>query len=297
MQVVGPPPVVQQPSPAQHVPLLPAVTPQTAWGAAPSHSHLAAAQLAPAAQEIPHPPQFAGSVWTSMQALPHHASPVGQHWPEVHVSPAAHAWPQAPQFAASVERSAHDAVQAVVPSGHTHRPPTHASPASVHALPHPPQFAGSVWTSVQTPLHLVYPPAHAHVPAVHTSCAWQTVPHAPQLWTSLCTSVQRGIDPGQDVRAPHAHEPAAHVAPAPHATPHPPQLCGSVWYVAGSTQNPLHFTWPDGQLVVLVVDVVQLTRSRETASRVEIRAGEGSMGPMIRRPRGAGGSRRARPPR
>jgi hypothetical protein len=78
-------------------------------------------------------------------------------------------------------------------------------------LPHPPQLRGSVSVSVQFPLQLVSPPPQTHAPfvqhallqfvvppvqlVVHTPCeqTWpdaHTVPQPPQLFGSLCESVQ-----------------------------------------------------------------------------------------------------------
>ena len=63
-----------------------------------------AAQTCPAAQVVPHMPQFARSTWASTQRLPHRVSPTGQvslHAPPMQTSPAAQALSHMPQWAAS----------------------------------------------------------------------------------------------------------------------------------------------------------------------------------------------------
>ncbi len=281
--MLGPPPDgVQQPFPAQQVPELPAATPQIA-GAPAGQLQVPEPHAAPAAQVTPQPPQFAGSVWTSMQADPQYASPVGQHWPDVHVCPAPHALPHEPRFASSVWRSAQvvglESGHCVVPCGHWQLPPTHASCASVHATPHAPQFAGSVSTSLQTPPHSSYGAAQVHVPLWQVWCATQAFPHWPQLRTSVPRSAQRGFDASHRVRgAAHAQAPPVHVPPLPQEMPHPPQLDGSAWYDAGSTQNPLHFTCPEGQLDSELEDAHAASAAARRATRARVRI----MAAMIR---------------
>lgn len=148
--MLGPPPAgVQQPFPAQQVPPLPAVVPQTA-GSAAGQVQMPDAQLAPLAQAVPHAPQFEGSVRTLTHAPPQASSPEGQQTPEVQVSPVGQALPQAPQFASSVVRYAHAVAQAVAPEGHRQTWATHSSFASGHAYPQAPQFEGSVRVFAQT---------------------------------------------------------------------------------------------------------------------------------------------------
>ncbi len=214
--MLGPPPSgVQQPFPAQHLPALEAVWPQTAgWSS--GQEHVPAAQLAPVGQTRPQEPQFVASVCVSTQASSQTVSPVG-HWhvPEEQVAPVAHAVPHAPQFAGSLERSA--------------------------------QTVGAVGG------HSVVPDGHWHAPALQISfVSGQTFPHAavasvPQFRASFRPSTHHGTCDGPHVMyAPQSHVPAAHVPTSPHSIPHPPQFLGSVWYVAGSTHAPLQTTCPVG---------------------------------------------------
>ena len=69
-------------------------------------------------QIVPQPPQFAGSVWLSTQALPHSVVPAVQvvvQTPAEHPWPPRQAVPQAPQLAESVCVLTHSPAHNVVP--------------------------------------------------------------------------------------------------------------------------------------------------------------------------------------
>ncbi len=217
-----------------------------------------------------------------MQAPLQNASPVGQQWPEVQVWLARQAVPPAPQFASSVCRSAHAVAHAVVPCGHSHTPAAHASFASGQACSHVPQFCGSVWRFLQPALHFVSGAVHAHAPVAQISFVPQAFPHAPQLSRSVSRFVQRGFDAGQEVSAPHWQAPAEHVPP-PHEMPQAPQLYASVWYDAGSTQNPWHFSCPEGHSSLVELHPEHRERKAAAATRRTSRAGR-VMATMIRPP-------------
>jgi hypothetical protein len=59
-------------------------------------------------------------------------------------------------------------------------------------LPHVPQSKGSVFVSTHAPAQFVRPAPHevAHAPSEHTWPAAQRMPQPPQLFGSLCVSVQ-----------------------------------------------------------------------------------------------------------
>lgn len=279
----------QQPSPAQHVTGLPTVPPHAA-GLSAGHLQLPPEQLAPGGHAAPQRPQFAGSLWTSMQAPPQRASPAGQRQaPSEQIWPGRQGFPQPPQFASSVRGSTHavgsTAGHSMVPVGHRQSPPTQISFARRHAAPQALQFAGSVRRSVQTSPQSVNGGRHWHVDAKQVSFARvQTFPHSPQFCRSEVRSAQRGFDVSQSVSSPHRQSPPAHV-PGPHEIPHPPQLEGSVWYDAGSTQSPLHLAWPDGQSESSEESqAAHRARSAAAARATIVRTGR-VIAPMIRRPR------------
>jgi hypothetical protein len=134
-------------------------------------------QVSPGLQALPQPPQFAGSLWVSVQVEPQSVwlGPQPQP-PFVQTWPAAQAWPQLPQWLAVFS-----AVQT---------PPQQPSPAP-HACPQAPQFAVSLDTSVQTPPQQCFPPGQSpllpqvQAPFTQLSPAAHACPHAPQLAASL----------------------------------------------------------------------------------------------------------------
>ena len=75
------------------------------------------------------------------------------------------------------------------------------------------------------------------MPAAHVAVPWavlHTVPHVPQLATSLVVSthapLQAVVPDGQVA----THAPDAHTSSAPQCVPHAPQLAGSAQAVAAS---------------------------------------------------------------
>jgi hypothetical protein len=111
----------------------------------------------PAAQALPHAPQFARSLWASTQVTAPPSSP-----------------PQRRRFA-----------------GHStpHRPAAQVCPAA-QALPHAPQLARSLCTSAQVFPQSVYDDGQlcAHAPFAQTLPGGQALPHAPQWATLRCGS-------------------------------------------------------------------------------------------------------------
>ena len=115
--------------------------------------------------------------------------------PSRHDCPAPQEVPHAPQFAGSMRVSAHAAVTPLPQSesgdAHesAHEPIEQRLPAG-HALPHIPQLAASVASDTQRPAHTVCPTGHerVHAPAAQTCPGPQTVPQAPQLLVSLWRS-------------------------------------------------------------------------------------------------------------
>ena len=115
---------------------------------------------------FPHMPQFALSVFGSMQAPPHSSLPMGQTTEHVpfthpHVPPPMgappsppQAVPQVPQFATSVFRSTHALPHFDCEAPHWHVPWTHFAPME-HTVPHLPQFASSAFRSAHLPSQVV----------------------------------------------------------------------------------------------------------------------------------------------
>lgn len=76
-------------------------------------------QFCPGMQALPQPPQFFGSVSTSMQALLQSlVSPPQPQAPLRHEAPAPQDFPQPPQFEGSVAVSVHVEPQSASPAGH-----------------------------------------------------------------------------------------------------------------------------------------------------------------------------------
>jgi hypothetical protein len=124
----------------------------------------------------------------------HSVSPVGQ--PAVHVPPTQvlsgpQRLPQLPQLRGSVSVSVHVPLHFVSPPPQTHVPFVQLAPVP-HWVPHAPQSNGSVVRSTHALLQLVVPPVQVvvHTPCEHTCPVAQTSPQPPQLFGSLCVSVQ-----------------------------------------------------------------------------------------------------------
>jgi hypothetical protein len=89
----------------------------------------------------------------------------------------------------------------------------------------------SVAVLTQAPVQSVVPVGHPHTPEVHTAPVTQTVPHAPQLLTSV-DKLAQVVAPLKSVQAvvPVGHEQAleAHTCPPVQAVPQAPQLLASL---------------------------------------------------------------------
>ena len=170
-------------------------------------------------------------------------------------------------------------------------PPTHTSFVSGQTFPHVLQLRGSVSRfahdvpqSVNGAMHWQVPPEHASFARTHA------VPHAPQLSGSVVRSEHLGFELGHGVRLPHWQAPPLHV-PAPQEMPHAPQFAGSLAYDAGSTQNVLHSSCPDGQPSSAVPHPEHLARKTAAANATRVRAWRGIMGRIIRPRRQTGRAR------
>jgi hypothetical protein len=128
------------------------------------------------------------------------------------------------------------------------------------------------------------PGTHWHVPPAQPSFGRaQTFPHVPQLSRSVARSgEQRGFDAGQMIPPSHWQTPATQV-PKPQAMPHPPQLAGFVANEAGSVQNPLQSSWPDGQPSSASPHPEHRASATATTRIATVRTRSALMEPMIRR--------------
>jgi hypothetical protein len=98
-------------------------------------------QLWPAAQMLPHWPQFATLVIRSTQLDPH-GVPLAHSVPQVpceQTVPTGHTLPHVPQLFPSELRSAHVVPQVVRPARHVHSPPWQSCPGA-HVFPQLPQL-------------------------------------------------------------------------------------------------------------------------------------------------------------
>jgi hypothetical protein len=146
-------------------------------------------QVIPLPQALPHEPQFALLVLTSVHWLPHNIWVASEQ-------------PQTPLL------------QAFAPVGQALQPPQWAIVPSPLVGTHAP------------PEHIVWPDGHIPVQALllQTCPLGQTVQLGPQWVASEETHwLLQFIRP-----AAHWHAPLAQVRPAPHALPHAPQFWGSV---------------------------------------------------------------------
>jgi hypothetical protein len=222
-----------------------------------------------ALQTRPQVPQFFGSVCRLVQNVVQ-SSPLGaRHWhvPAAQLAPGLHARPHpptpAPQFSGSVCVFVQNVVQSSgLGTRQRHVPPPQLSPGRVHTFLHVPQFCGSVCVSAQYVPQSVFG-AHWQIPFAQLSPGRvQTVAHEPQAVTSVFRSRHRGTSASQRVvPAAHWHMPPEHVPLAPH----------------GSTQIPLHTTWPEGQPPF----DPQLEAERARQARRMIRVKDGAIPCMI----------------
>jgi hypothetical protein len=114
-------------------------------------------QVAAPAQALPHAPQLATSVCSSMQRPAHATVPAGHaQLPPTHVAPPVQLTPQPPQFAGLRVTSTQPFVHDIVSAGHvvSHMPELQTWPTA-HAVPHAPQCFASLAVATQTPPHSV----------------------------------------------------------------------------------------------------------------------------------------------
>jgi hypothetical protein len=184
----------------------------------------------PAAQVVPHVPQFAPSVERSEHVPAQFTVPAGQaQAPSLHTRLLPQICEQSPQFSLLFCRSTHvggvphevnpDAEQrtAQVPSLQT-------GSAPVHRVPHAPQFPLLDERSTQLPTppflpaHWVYPAAQAHVPLTQGAPPGHAVPHDPQLRLFVCRSthaIPHSVSPALVLHVP-VQAPAVHSVFAGH---------------------------------------------------------------------------------
>jgi len=223
-------------------------------------AHVAVALGAPG-HTRPHIPQFVMLVLVSTHTPPQTIdglTQVGVHTPPVQTDPAAHARPHAVQFAALVFRFTSQPLAAmpsqspypVLQLAIAHAPAAQPAVAwlNAHARPHALQLATLVRVSTSQPLpamasQLPKPDAHANEHALPAQVGealagvGHTVPHAPQLRTSVASVAQ--VVPHATVPAPQVvvHTPAEHTCGLAHTEPvHLPQRALSV---RPSTSQPL----------------------------------------------------------
>ena len=180
---------------------------------------------------VPHPPQFFGSVVSSVQA------PAQQEdayvTPPSDPTPSLQAFPHFPQFSGSSFRFVHPApqhdwfcVHPGDPHAHVepfvHTPPQHTEP-DAQTCPHEPQLEELSWS-------------FTHVPLQHVSPAAQALPHLPQLLLSVFGFVQAfpdglsqqiwfNVHVGEQAHVePVWHAPLQQTEPAEQTIPQPPQL-------------------------------------------------------------------------
>jgi hypothetical protein len=207
--------------------------------------------------DMPHDPQFVGSVLVFAQVLVAEQYVSSEfehpHAPPWHVSGAEQIEPghAAPQWLESVARSTQPTAppQSVSPAAQPHFPATHDSPA-LQATPQPPQFFGSVCSFEHAPtvppmgMQSVVGAPQPHTPPPHGTPAGQTFPQVPQLaasdWVLMHFPSQK-LKPGT-----HPHAPFTHTSPWPQMLLHSPQLAGSVF---PSTQAAPHDKRPVPQPV------------------------------------------------
>jgi hypothetical protein len=202
-----------------------------AAAAVPAPVHDPPTQQSPAAQTVPHAPQFLGSVGRSVHTPPQTAPEQAPHEPFVHDSLGPQCLPHAPQFVGSQFMSGQKPSHCM-PAGHAwHDEPVQVSVAA-QRLPHAPQLLVSHLKLTQeslappTPWQTVLPLVQhePQAPSTHVSPAPQALPHAPQLPTSDFRSTQAPpqVAPRQDEHAPSLQD-----EPSAQALPQAPQLIGS----------------------------------------------------------------------
>jgi hypothetical protein len=94
-------------------------------------------------------------------------------------------------------------------------------------VPHAPQFWKLTSRSTQALLQSVVPTSQEHCPTEQICPAGQTLPHAPQLATSLWVSTQLAPHSTSGDVHPAAQFPVSHTWFAPQTLPQVPQFAGS----------------------------------------------------------------------
>jgi hypothetical protein len=171
---------------------------------------------------VPQAPQLLLFVDKSTQAITiprgptgHDVSPPSPH-PATHV-PAWQLWfgphlrPHAPQLALSEFGLTHVTPQRRSPGAQLHMPPMQSAPFA-HCVPHMPQLRGSIVRSTHAFAQFVSgapaavaPQMSEHEPFEQVGVlAGQTLPHAPQLFGSLCVGMHV---PPQRIPLKHWHDP------------------------------------------------------------------------------------------
>ena len=209
-----------------------------AFGTAAGQVQLLPEQLWPPGQAVPQPPQFCGSLVTSVHLLEQSFSPATQTTAQLldtQLSPAGHALAQPPQLRASLVVSVHFAPpsgpQRLSPARHWVEQwpvPSQTWPVG-QAFPQPPQLVGSLVVSVHLPPQAVSLAGQlmAHFASEHVSPGGQAVPQAPQLagsvwrsWQATPPSAVRQVEFG----AAQTQAPAAQVCSGEQTLLQAPQL-------------------------------------------------------------------------
>jgi hypothetical protein len=172
---------------------------------------VAAGAHAPWPVHVPHAdqvPPLQVRLWVPQFPQACVVAPLHAHWPLVHVEPAGQVVPHAPQLALSESSSTQVPPQDESPALHAQAPhwqvPAHdcdplpwqacvapgahaPCPAQAAQADHVPALQVRVWVP-QLPHACEVGPLQPHCPAVQVDPDGHTVPHAPQLFASVCSS-------------------------------------------------------------------------------------------------------------
>lgn len=161
--------------------------------------------------------------------------------------------PHAPQLLGSFVVSTHALEQSVRPLPHdvVHVPVEHTC-IDAHLFPQEPQLLGSPCVLVHTPPQRWPLLKHTHWPIWQVVPPLQTMPQAPQLALSVCSSTQAAPHCVCPVVQLEVHLPLAQSWPGPQAVLHAPQLFVSVCVFV---QVPLQSVCPPGQRHWLIVQL------------------------------------------
>jgi hypothetical protein len=120
--------------------------PQAVSFAAQVVTHSPREHLCPPTHDLPQPPQFPGSLWSSTHVPAHDIRPPAHaQVPDAQTVPPPHASPQAPQLSLLLLRSMHAPPQFDRPAAQVvvHAPALHTRPCG-HIVPQPPQLRTSL---------------------------------------------------------------------------------------------------------------------------------------------------------